>query len=118
MSLENITTGDLVGIEDNGGWRRNISGPFVVDRTTKKKVVFSQGEFNRKGAGLGSSSYSRSRCVPWTDELAAEQAQLKAERAAERLCRDLSEKLARARNEEAVRLASMVSDNLKAEVGQ
>ena len=115
MTLQNVVAGDLVGIEDNGGWRRNISGPFVVDRTTKTKVVFSRGEFNRKGEGFGASRYSRSRCVPWTDELAAEQAQLEAERAAERLCRDLSEKLARARNEEAVRLASMVSDNLKAE---
>ena len=118
MTLDNISAGDLVGIENNGGWRRSISGPFAVERTTKTKVVVNGNDFSRSGIKRGSANIRAARCVPWTDELAADQAHLKAEIEAERLCRNLSDKLACARGVEAIRLSAMISDDLKAEAGQ
>lgn len=124
MKLEDLKVGDevcLLGYRGFGPNRPFFQKRGKVEKVTKTQItafggnrfVISSGR--EVGCAYGRFSYPP-RLLPLTDEILVEVELAEKTDHAERLCGQVAELLRRARDEDALRLAAMIGDDLKAEV--
>lgn len=124
MKLEDLKVGDEVCLLDYRGF--GCSRPYFrkrgrVEKVTKTQITAFDGYrflvSNGREVGCPHGRFSiPPRLTPLTDEILAEVELAEKKDHAEKLCCRVAELLRRARDEDALRLAAMIGDDLKAEV--
>lgn len=112
--LRDLKVGNAVALVHHSRWDRRISmTKGHVEKVTKTQAVALDGRRFRLRDGFevgGLCSYGSPRLCRITPELLAEEAGAQAEITAEKKCFAWSEKLQRARGDEAIALASLLPE--------
>ncbi len=113
--LDNIKVGDAVCIRVRFGWSSFRLQKGVVEKVTETQITAFGGQrfAKRSGKQIGyGGTFHVPHLMRLTDKLLAEEDQEKRGYEAEQLCKSASEILSRARGEEAIELAALLTGKL------
>jgi hypothetical protein len=110
-----ITPGDTVALPVHRWATLCGYRSLVVDRVTKTQIITDGGKKWRRDSGreVGGGEWHADHILPWTVELRAEADGLRRIHTAYRACAAAATRLNNARGDEAIRLAALLTDEMK-----